>query len=93
MQTEKLYLKNSYLTEFETNIIDVLTVDDKEAVILDKTAFYPTSGGQMHDTGTIGNARVSNVEIDDGSILHFVDRSMEKGGKQRSDEHWRIFEA
>ena len=79
MQTEKLYLEDSYLTEFETNIIDVVTVEDKEAVILDMTAFYPTSGGQMHDTGTIGNARISNVEIKDGRILHFVDRSLDKG--------------
>ena len=79
MQSEKLYLENSYLTEFETNIVDVVAVDDKEAVILDKTAFYPTSGGQIHDTGTIGNTRVSNVEIDNGRILHYVDQSLEKG--------------
>jgi len=79
IQTEKLYLTDSYLTEFESNIIDVVTVNGNKAVILDKSAFYPTSGGQMHDTGRIGRASVTYVEIENGQILHFVDRALDKG--------------
>lgn len=45
-----LYMKNSYLKEFETV---VKSVKDGKFVVLEETAFYPSSGGQAHDTGTI----------------------------------------
>ena len=47
--TEKLFLDNSYLKEFEAKVINV---NDK-CIILDKTLFYPKSGGQVNDTGTL----------------------------------------
>ena len=47
--TEKLFLDNSYLKEFEAKVVNV---NDKY-IILDKTLFYPKSGGQVNDTGTL----------------------------------------
>jgi alanyl-tRNA synthetase len=78
--TEHLYYRDSFLYEFDAEVREVLAVDSRSAVILDRTAFYPTSGGQVFDTGWIvagGQAeklRVAEVaERDDGSILHFLE--------------------
>lgn len=52
---------------------------DPVRVILDRTAFYPTSGGQPHDTGTLGNARVVDVIDRDDHIVHVVDAPVPLG--------------
>jgi alanyl-tRNA synthetase len=72
--TIHLYYDDSYLTEFSGVVLEQRKLGEKNAVILDQTAFYPTSGGQPHDTGTLGPARVIEVEEDpSGVILHLVD--------------------
>jgi alanyl-tRNA synthetase len=48
-------------------------------VKLDRTAFYPTSGGQPHDTGRLGDARVVDVVDEDDEIIHFVDKPIATG--------------
>ena len=48
MTTELLYLRDAYLREFDATVVDV---DATTRVALDRTAFYPTGGGQPHDTG------------------------------------------
>jgi alanyl-tRNA synthetase len=53
--------------------------DDPTRVILDRTAFYPTSGGQPHDTGVLGGARVVDVIDDDARIIHVVDAPLALG--------------
>ena len=50
--TERLYYTDSYLTHFDARIVE--RADDGRRVYLDRTAFYPTSGGQLFDTGTVG---------------------------------------
>jgi alanyl-tRNA synthetase len=73
--TERLYYNDSYLAEFDANVIEVTTHEGKTAVVLDRTAFYPTSGGQPFDTGTLSGAKVLDVvDTDEGRILHVVDR-------------------
>ena len=47
--TELLYMYDSYLQEFEATVRAV----QKDAVVLDRTAFYPSGGGQPHDTGLL----------------------------------------
>ena len=47
---EALYMDDCYLREFDANVV---SVKDGKFVVLDKTAFYPASGGQAHDTGKI----------------------------------------
>jgi alanyl-tRNA synthetase len=72
--TERLYYSDSHLIEFEARVVDVTErVSGWTAVILDRTAFYPTGGGQPSDTGTLNGSRVVEC-IDDGDrgVLHVV---------------------
>ena len=72
--TERLYYSDSHLIEFNANVIGTRSLGGRQAVLLDRTAFYPASGGQPHDTGTLGAARVEEVVEDgDGEVLHFLD--------------------
>lgn len=71
--TLRLYYDDSYLTEFEAKIIMSLTYEGSPAVILDRTAFYPESGGQPFDTGTLGETSVINVIEDQETIIHVLD--------------------
>jgi len=71
--TDRLYYSDPYLREFDATIRRVAERDGRLAVELDRTAFYPTSGGQPFDTGTLGAFRVLDVvDDDDGSIWHGV---------------------
>ena len=89
--TERLYYHDSFLHEFDAAVVDVVSLDTHSAIILDRTAFYPTSGGQVFDTGWIVPAeakklRVTEVaENEDGAILHILDKSapIQKGSRVR----------
>src|SRR5881628_3126771 len=71
--TLRLYYTDSYLTEFDATVLAVEPHGERLAVILDRSAFYPTSGGQPHDTGTLGGLSVTEViEDDDDRVLHMV---------------------
>ncbi len=72
--TERLYYSDSHLIEFDARVVDLSDrVSGWTAVVLDRTAFYPTGGGQPSDTGTLNGARVVEC-IDDGDngVLHVV---------------------
>ena len=73
--THRLYYTDAYATEFEADVIAADAFPDgRTGVVLDRTAFYPTSGGQPFDTGTLGSARVVDVlDREDGTILHVID--------------------
>ncbi|HZH89372.1 MAG TPA: alanyl-tRNA editing protein [Pyrinomonadaceae bacterium] len=76
--TERLYYHDSHLTEFEARVIDVADRSDdsvgRVAVTLDRTAFYPTGGGQPSDTGTLDGARVIEcIDAEDAGVLHIVE--------------------
>ena len=47
--TEKLYYQDAYIAEFEAEILEIATVDNRKAIVLDKTAFFPEGGGQASD--------------------------------------------
>src|ERR687884_453233 len=73
-RTERLYYTDSHLIEFEARVIDVTErVSGWTAVVLNRTAFYPTGGGQPSDTGILNGSRVVEC-IDDGDngVLHVV---------------------
>ncbi len=70
--TEKLYYKDAYIKEFDTEIISCAKTDDGYDVILTATAFFPEEGGQSADTGYIGTARVNHVYEADGIIHHLT---------------------
>jgi alanyl-tRNA synthetase len=75
MESKRLYYQNAYTTRFEANIVDRVRDGEQTAVILDQTFFYPTSGGQPFDIGTINNIPVHDVTIReaDEAILHWLD--------------------
>ena len=73
--TERLYYTDPYLREFDATVVDRTTHEGKAAVILDRTAFYPSSGGQPFDVGTLSGVKVTDVvDTEDGRLLHVVDR-------------------
>ncbi len=67
--TTQMFLDDSYLRDFDATVVAVSGND----VALDRTAFYATSGGQQHDTGMLGTARVVGVSRRDGVVWHTVD--------------------
>jgi alanyl-tRNA synthetase len=78
--TERLYYTDAYLTEFDARVTAIEQVDGRPAAILDRTAFYPTSGGQPFDTGRLNEATVVDVvDRDDGSILHVLQEDISLG--------------
>ncbi len=78
MPTELAFHSDPFCWEFDAEIIDQKFLPDgRLGVVLPKTFFYPTGGGQEHDTGTLGEARVTDVLIDDdGVVTHVVDRQV-----------------
>ena len=79
--TERLYYTDPYLVDFDAEVIANERLDDgRVGAVLDRTAFYPTSGGQPYDTGVLAGTRVSDVvDRDDGVILHVVERELPAG--------------
>jgi alanyl-tRNA synthetase len=68
--TDRLYYQDSYLTEFRARVVDASP--DQQRIYLDRTAFYPTSGGQPFDTGQLGGLDVIEV-IDEGDrVAHLL---------------------
>ncbi len=75
--TDRLYYRDSFLYNFDAEVRSVLE-SPCPALILDRTAFYPTSGGQIHDTGWLENSdakfRVTEVaDTEDGHIVHYLE--------------------
>ena len=75
--TDRLYYHDSFLYDFEAEVRDVVE-SPRPALILDRSAFYPTSGGQVFDTGVISaeNERLKVTEVadtEDGRIVHYLE--------------------
>src|SRR5215510_2122739 len=83
--TERLYYHDSFLFKFEARVLESSERDGRIAVVLDRTAFYPTSGGQVYDTGKFilpdkREVPVAEVaEEEDGRIFHIVPEQLGKG--------------
>ncbi len=75
--TERLYYNDSYLTEFVAEIEEAATVGRR--LYLNRTAFYPTSGGQLHDLGTINGVPVVDVVDEQDRLAHVVDGELPTG--------------
>jgi len=77
---EKIYLLDPYLTEFRARVERAEEISDSESiVILDRTAFYPESGGQPHDTGTLAGRKVTAVRESGGRVEHTVEGQLSEG--------------
>jgi misacylated tRNA(Ala) deacylase len=71
MATELLYLRDAYLVDFDANVVEV--DPDGSRIALDRTAFYPTGGGQAHDTGALAGLPVTEVRKEGELVWHTVD--------------------
>ncbi len=83
MKTQRIYYDDAYVKEFDARVMhcEILPPDLAAGItgqvwglMLDRTAFYPTSGGQPNDLGKIGDANVLDVRDQGDEILHIVDR-------------------
>ncbi|MFB6187859.1 MAG: alanine--tRNA ligase, partial [Halobacteriaceae archaeon] len=81
--TERLYYDDQYGTEFEAVVLDVFERNGKYDIVLDQTMFYPEGGGQPPDHGTLSSedttVQVTDVQIEDGVILHRANDKIDKG--------------
>ncbi|MCM3318163.1 DHHA1 domain-containing protein [Rummeliibacillus stabekisii] len=70
---ELFYYQDVMMKEFEASILkQAIAEDGRKYIVLDNTAFYPTGGGQPHDTGYLNDVEVVDVEKEDGDIRHYV---------------------
>lgn len=74
--TKRLYYENSHLLEFSADVLECNPNKDNWSVILDKTAFYPTGGGQPFDTGTLGSAQVVDCIDSEQHIIHVTNKPL-----------------
>jgi alanyl-tRNA synthetase len=87
--TERLYYTEPYRRSFDGTVTAVEPAGDRYHVVLDHTAFYPTSGGQPFDTGTLGGAAVSDViDREDGTIAHVVSAPLNVGEVVQGEIDW-----
>ncbi len=81
--TKRLYYDDPYCRAFDASIVKVEPRDDRLAVWLDRTAFYPTSGGQPFDEGILSGWPVVEVLDDEaGDIVHVID--VERSARESS---------
>ena len=73
-KTERLYYDEPYLLEFDAGVMDQIPLQDRFGIVLDRTAFYPTSGGQPNDLGTLNGIPLLDVYEDEasGAVIHDI---------------------
>lgn len=86
--TEKLFYCDSHMTSFSATVLSVSQMEDNYEVVLDRTAFFPTGGGQYADTGMLGNVRVVDVNERDGIIYHKTDGPLTVGDEVVGEIDW-----
>ncbi|MDP6703959.1 MAG: alanine--tRNA ligase-related protein, partial [archaeon] len=79
-ETDMLYYKHfNRKFEFDAKILKLI---GKDKIVLDKTLFYPTGGGQEHDTGSINDYKVIDVSKSSGVVIHTLEKhKLKEGGK------------
>ena len=101
MTTRRLYYDDSFMRTFSARILECVPAKPVPSpsgprlaweVELDQTAFYPTSGGQPNDLGSIGEAKILDVRDEHDVILHVVDRELEPGEVRGSIDWGRRFD-
>jgi alanyl-tRNA synthetase len=76
--TKRLYYQDSYLKEFKAKVLKKIKIDNRPAVVLDVTAFYPTSGGQPYDKGFIQDIPVVEVVEEGDKIIHILKEELKE---------------
>jgi len=87
--TDRLYYSDAYLTEFDAVVVDCIPDGEGFRLRLDRSAFYPTSGGQPHDTGTLNGVHVLDVLVgDDSDVWHVTDTPLKAGESVHGRIDW-----
>ena len=86
--TRKLFYEDPCLAEFSAKVVSCRAENDRWAVILDATAFYPEGGGQAADIGTLGPVRVLDTRERGEQIIHFCDAPLEEGAEVQGKIDW-----
>ena len=81
METRKIYYEDSLLDSFTATVLTCEPEKEGFAVTLDATAFYPEGGGQACDLGTLGGARVLDVQEAAGAVTHLCNQPLQPGGR------------
>lgn len=79
MPTRKLYYEDPHLQHFSARVVNCRETEKGFLVTLDTTAFYPEGGGQACDLGTLGAARVLDVQEQAEEVLHLCDKPLAEG--------------
>jgi alanyl-tRNA synthetase len=79
MPAKRIYYDDAFAREFDAEVLSCEAVAELWRVKLDRTAFYPSSGGQPHDVGRLGDANVVDVVDEEDEVVHVVDRRIEPG--------------
>jgi alanyl-tRNA synthetase len=87
MKTERLFDSDVRRREFEARVIE--RREDKNAVILNQTCFYPESGGQLPDVGTLNGVPVIDVQEEGEAILHVLEGALPEG-KVQGRVDWEV---
>jgi len=93
--TTRLYYHDSFLYDFEAEVREVPD-SPRPALVLDRTAFYPTSGGQVFDTGWItssANAKFRVTEVadtEDGKVVHYLEAPLHDSPKEELKPGTRV---
>lgn len=74
--TGRIYYTDAYRCAFDARVVE--RADAGRRIYLDETIFYPTSGGQPHDTGVLGGVRVLDVVDEGGRIAHVLDSGLDE---------------
>ena len=88
METKKLYYDDVYCRAFTARVTGCVQEKKTWLVTLDQTAFYPEGGGQPADRGTLGGAKVLDVQERGGEIVHTCDRALPVGEEVAGELDW-----
>ncbi|GAB4544328.1 MAG: DHHA1 domain-containing protein [Anaerolineae bacterium] len=93
--TERLYYTDAYCTTFDAQVVERLSLNARPAIVLDRSAFYPTGGGQPHDTGTLNGISVVDVveQAENRAVIHILasdgpENSLQPGDYVRGEINW-----
>ena len=81
--TDRIYEKDSSVSFFEATVLSCDGGEGEYKTVLDRTAFFPTGGGQSCDLGTLNGIEVKDVHIENGEIIHVTQSPLAVGEKVR----------
>jgi alanyl-tRNA synthetase len=84
----RLYYTDAYCRAFDARVVRVFEHEGRPAVLLDRTAFYPSSGGQPHDVGLLGGVAVVDVVDVEGDVVHVLSSPLADGSAVRGEINW-----